>query len=122
MVSMVFLGPVAAAPESWTPATPDWTQGFIAVVVVLALAAGFAWLLKRGLLGPLGRRRQRAVTAETVALLGDRRSLVVVTVEGRRLLLGLTPSSVRLVAELDRSERFEQKLDEASAHPAGSAS
>jgi flagellar biogenesis protein FliO len=32
--------------------------------------------------------------------LGERRSLVIVSVEGRRLLLGLTPTSMSLVAEL----------------------
>ena len=32
--------------------------------------------------------------------LGERRSLVIVSVEGRRLLLGLTPGQISMVTEL----------------------
>jgi flagellar biogenesis protein FliO len=37
---------------------------------------------------------------ETAVALGERRSLVIVSVEGRRLLLGLTPTTMQLVTEL----------------------
>ncbi|HSK10817.1 MAG TPA: flagellar biosynthetic protein FliO [Vicinamibacterales bacterium] len=108
-----------ATGDAWPPPAEGWTHGLIAVVVVLALVAGCAWLLRRGSLGTLGRRRQRVVTAETVALLGDRRSLVVVTVEGRRLLLGLTAASVSLVAELQASAPFDRALDATLGQPGG---
>ena len=42
--------------------------------------------------------------------LGDRRSLVIVSVEGRRLLLGLTPAQVSLVTEL-APPTFQQAVD-----------
>lgn len=109
IIVLLNLAPGAAG-EAWPPATPGWAQGLIPIVVVLALVGGCAWLLRRGSLGSLGRRRERIVTTETVALLGDRRSLVVVTVEGRRLLLGLTSAHVSLVAELQGSEPFDRAL------------
>jgi flagellar biogenesis protein FliO len=37
---------------------------------------------------------------ETAIPLGERRSLVIVSVEGRRLLLGLTTTNISLVTEL----------------------
>jgi flagellar biogenesis protein FliO len=49
------------------------------------------------------------VTVETAVSLGDRRSLVIVSVEGRRLLLGLTPGQIALVTELGHS--FPQTLN-----------
>jgi flagellar protein FliO/FliZ len=74
-------------------------QSLFAVVVVLGLVAGFAWLLRRGAFGAL-RPGSRSVTVETAVPLGERRSLVIVAVEGRRLLLGLTPGQISMVTEL----------------------
>jgi flagellar biogenesis protein FliO len=45
--------------------------------------------------------------------LGERRSLVIVAVEGRRLLLGLTPGQISMVTELGPARGFEQRLDAA---------
>ncbi len=75
---------------------PVWrTLG--ALAVVLGLLAALAWLLRRG---TLSRRRGRGLGVESALALGERRSLVVVSVEGRRLLLGLAPNGVSLVTEL----------------------
>ncbi|HEY3380307.1 MAG TPA: flagellar biosynthetic protein FliO [Vicinamibacterales bacterium] len=79
-------------------------RGLAAVVIVVGLVAVFAWLLRRGAFGPLGRRGPSAIRVETAVPLGERRSLLVVCVEGRRLLLGLTPAQVSLVAELRSAE------------------
>jgi flagellar biosynthetic protein FliO len=73
-------------------------QSFMAVAIVLALVGTLAWMARRGGLGSLNRRGPVAI--ETAVPLGERRSLVIVAVEGRRLLLGLTPAQVSLVAEL----------------------
>jgi flagellar protein FliO/FliZ len=70
-----------------------------AVGIVLALVGALAWLARRGSLGMKTGRGNMAV--ETAIGLGERRSLVIVAVEGRRLLLGLTPAQVSLVAELN---------------------
>jgi len=75
----------------------------VAVSVVLVLVAGVAYLVRRGALGRLAGTG--AIVVETAVTLGERRSLVIVAVEGRRLLLGLTPTHMSLVTELglDRS-------------------
>src|SRR5687767_15339656 len=70
-----------------------------AVFVVLGLVVALAWLLRRGAFGPL-RPGSRAITVETAVPLGERRSLVIVAVEGRRLLLGMTPGQISMVTEL----------------------
>jgi flagellar protein FliO/FliZ len=74
-------------------------NGFIAVLIVLGLVAVLAWLLRRGSLGAFAGRGG-AINVETAVALGERRSLVIVSVEGRRLLLGLTPTTMSLVTEL----------------------
>jgi flagellar protein FliO/FliZ len=74
-------------------------NGLVAITVVLGLLGGVLWLLKRGPLGRLAARSS-AVSIETAVSLGERRQLVVVAVEGRRLLLGVTAAQVALVTEL----------------------
>ena len=74
-------------------------NGFLAVLIVLGLVAALAWLLRRGSLGAFAGRGG-AINVETAVALGERRSLVIVSVEGRRLLLGLTPTTMQLVTEL----------------------
>lgn len=101
-------------------------QSFAAVLLVLALVVALAWLARRGSLGALGRKG-RSIEVETAVPLGERRSLVVVVVEGRRLLLGLTPMQISLVAELDRrsggavsGSTFDQQLDARVSPPQSS--
>jgi flagellar protein FliO/FliZ len=74
-------------------------NSLLAVVIVLALVAALAWLTRRGTFGGL-HGRNRTVVVETAVPLGERRTLVVVGVEGRRLLLGLTATQISLVTEL----------------------
>jgi flagellar protein FliO/FliZ len=74
-------------------------NGLLAVAIVLALVAALAWLARRGTFAGL-TAKNRLVWVETAVPLGERRTLVVVAVEGRRLLLGLTPTQISLVTEL----------------------
>ena len=69
------------------------------VIAVISLLAIVLWLLKSGYLARLTARSQ-AVAVETAVSLGERRQLVIVAVEGRRLLLGVTSGQVTLVTEL----------------------
>jgi flagellar protein FliO/FliZ len=92
----------------------ELTRGVAAVGVVLALLALGAWALRRGAFGALNKKARGLIRIETTVPLGERRSLMVVTVEGRRLLLGLTPVQVSLVTELERGESFDAALDKAS--------
>jgi flagellar protein FliO/FliZ len=86
-------------------------RGLIATAAVLGLIALLAWLLRRGTLVWPGRTDGAPVAIERAVPLGDRRSLVIVSVEGRRLLLGLTPAQVTLVTELGPSPRFDAVLE-----------
>jgi flagellar protein FliO/FliZ len=75
-------------------------RSFAALVIVGALLAATVWALTRV---SAARRGRQLVNVESALSLGEKRSLVVVTVEGRRLLLGVSPGSVSLVTELQTS-------------------
>lgn len=75
-------------------------RSFLALGVVAALLALTVWWLGR--LAQTRRGRQ-PIHVESAVTLGDKRSLVIVSVEGRRLLVGLAPGSVSLVTELRAS-------------------
>jgi flagellar protein FliO/FliZ len=96
----VGLGPDVA---SLTP------RALIATVVVVGVLALAAWALRRS--SGAGRSRGQRVAIETAVSLGERRSLVIVSVEGRRLLLGVAPGHINLVTELGADDRFGQTLD-----------
>jgi len=106
------------APDATSWSGGDLTRSLVAIFVVFGLLTLFAWLARRGTFGNLGLGRQSRslVKVEGAVPLGERRSLMVVSVEGRRLLLGLTPMQVSLVAELapapaaSESAPFEQTL------------
>ena len=76
-----------------------WAQSVLATVLVLALVGGLAWVVRRTGFAALNKRGPMFV--ETAVALGERRSLVIVAVEGRRLLLGMTPASVSMLVELN---------------------
>lgn len=109
-------GQVAAAPTGWSDG-PGVVRTLLSLVVVLGLMAGCLWLVRRGGLQGGLRKGQRAVQVETAVGLGDRRQLVIVSVEGRRLLLGVTPMHVSLVTELAGAPTFGQALDARVGEP-----
>jgi flagellar biosynthetic protein FliO len=76
------------------------TNSTIAALIVLAGLATFAWLVRTGRLGRFSPKAS-AISVETATSLGDRRQLVIVGVEGRRYLIGLTQTQVALLTELD---------------------
>ncbi len=87
-------------------------QSLVAVLLVLGLVGALAWTARRGGFARLQKRGP--VTVETAVPLGERRTLVIVSVEGRRLLLGLTPMQVSMVAELGPApphSPFQQEVD-----------
>jgi flagellar protein FliO/FliZ len=105
---------------------PGWSDGpgvvrtILSLLVVLGLLGGCLWLIRRG--GWQGglRKGPRPVHIETAVGLGDRRQLVIVSVEGRRLLLGVTPMQVGLLTELTAAApAFADTL--AARMPAGDA-
>ena len=74
-------------------------RSLLAIVVVFGVLGALAWAARRGRLG-FFTRQPAHVRVEATVPLGERRSLMVVAIEGRRLLLGLTPMQVSLVTEL----------------------
>jgi len=98
-VAIGYLFSLAQPPESWLPSSSGTGYRMLLVTVAVLGALGlWAWLMRRGV---LTKRKQGAVTIETAVPLGERRSLVIVSIEGRRLLLGLTPAHVSLVTSLE---------------------
>jgi flagellar protein FliO/FliZ len=89
-----------------TDPAPISLQAIAIVIISIAVLAGLAWALRRS---ASLRRRNQPISVETAVPLGERRSLVIVAVEGRRLLLGLTPTQVTLVTELQNP--FRETLD-----------
>jgi len=85
---------------------PISTQALATVFIALGVLAALAWGLRRS---TSLRRKNLPISVETAVPLGERRSLVIVAVEGRRLLLGLTPTQVSLVTELQNP--FRETLD-----------
>jgi flagellar biosynthetic protein FliO len=71
------------------------------LIAVLALLGIFAWALRRGSLRLTGKSGRGAIAVETATSIGDRRQLAIVRVEGRRLLVGLTPTSISLLTTLE---------------------
>jgi flagellar protein FliO/FliZ len=85
------------AASTGVPVLP-WFEAVVATLIVLALLGATLWLLRKGLSRQTGAGAVMSV--ESSLSLGERRSLVVVRVEGRRLLMGVAPGQVRLVTEL----------------------
>lgn len=82
-------------------------RSLVALLVVVGMLGALLWVLRRGV---ASRRGVGPLRVETALSLGERRTLVVVAVEGRRLLLGVTPGSVSLVTELARGDVFDGAL------------
>jgi flagellar protein FliO/FliZ len=75
-------------------------RGLVSLALVIGLLVLFVIALRRGTLKLAPFRGRAGVTIETATALGERRSLVIVAVEGRRLLLGLTPGNIAMITEL----------------------
>jgi flagellar protein FliO/FliZ len=109
-VNPFVLAQSAAAGSAVPELMPSVGRVLFALVVVLGLLGGLAWVLKRN----MGLRRgSGSLAIETALALGERRSLVVVTIEGRRLLLGLAPNNVSLVTELGAASSFDAAVSKA---------
>lgn len=75
------------------------TNNTLAALIVLAIVAGMAWFVRTGRFARFSAKAS-TISVETATSLGERRQLVIVAVEGRRLLLGVTQTEVSLVTEL----------------------
>ena len=100
----------AATPVGWSDG-PGVARTVLSLLIVLVVMGGCLWLVRRSGWRFGGARGPRPVQVETAIGLGDRRQLVIVAVEGRRLLLGVTPMHVSLVTELGSAPSFAQALE-----------
>ena len=93
-----------ATPQGTSPAPeagPSGFQAFGSLVVVLGLALGSLWALKKyGRKHLPGAGGGRLKVAETLAL-GDRRYVSIIEAEGERFLIGLHPTGITLLSRLD---------------------
>lgn len=74
------------------PQSPGLGGALLALVAVLALIVGLAWLLKR--LPGSGLRSSEQLRVVTSLAVGQRERLLVVQVGGQQLLLGVTAQSI----------------------------
>lgn len=70
--------------------------GLVFVCVIILV---LAWLYKR--FGVVGLHVNHAIELESVLSLGHKEKLIVIKTDNRRLLLGVTQSSIRNLAELE---------------------
>ena len=91
--------------------TPATGRALLVSLAVVALVAAVAWVLRTNL--PRSRGRQDFAVERALAL-GERRTLVIVSVENRRLLLGMSPQHIGLITELQPVDRgsFGQALEQ----------
>lgn len=80
------------------PAGPGLFGAFFALLLVLGLIVGLAWLLRR--LPGSGFRPADSLKVVASLQLGAKERAVVVEVGGRQLLLGVTPAGISRLHEL----------------------
>lgn len=98
-----------------TPLGGGTFRAVVGTVLVLGTLLLLAYLLRRGVLTLPGQRGSRTLSIETALSLGDRRSVAILAVEGRRLLVGLTPVQINVLADLGTTQgAFDQALDRAT--------
>lgn len=101
-------------PGQATESGPSGLRAFGSLVLVLGLAGGSLWALKkygRGRIPGAGGGKLRV--EETLAL-GDRRYVSILDAEGERFLIALTPQGINLISRLDPGDRGEpDTFDEA---------
>ena len=111
----LFLLALEQATESPVAFDSGLIRAFIGLSVVLVLITVLAWLLRRGVIKLPGQGAKGNLALDGTLQLGERRSVVVVQVEGRRLVLGVTSTQINLLAELgDTRATFDRALGRAT--------
>ena len=72
----------------------------LSFAAVLGLLVLCVWALKRGSIRLSKFAPRGTIVIETATSIGDRRQLAIVGVEGRRMLVGLTPTAISFLTEL----------------------
>ncbi len=106
-LSIIYLGfstlaiPAIAAEEK-ARQVPTLASSVISVILalifIIAIIVACAWLLKR--MGGGGFHKSAAIEMKASHMLGAKERLVIIKVDGRHLLLGVTPQSINKLDEL----------------------
>lgn len=88
----------AAVPAAHAPSSPGLAGAFFALLLVLGLILGLAWMLRR--LPGAGFRPAEGLRVVTSLQLGAKERAVVVEVGGQQLLLGVTAAGISRLHEL----------------------
>jgi flagellar biosynthetic protein FliO len=113
---------LAQVPDASYGVDGSMVRAFLGLAFVLGLIALLAYLLRRGVIALPGQRGAKSLAIESSLALGERRSIVIVNVEGRRLLLALSPAQVSVLSELGATPAFQSALDQATGTPTGRTS
>ena len=112
LVGTAFLGSARAADDAqviYPGGTPGVAApvpkagegfGFVTVLGVVVLAAAGGWMLWRGRKVSVGGKDSRLLLIDETRPLGNRQYLVVASYEGKKLLLGVCPGRIDLLASL----------------------
>jgi len=87
-----------AAPAAHAPSSPGLFGAFFALLLVLGLILGLAWLLRR--LPGAGFRPVEGLRVVASLQLGAKERAVVIEVGGQQLLLGVTAAGISRLHEL----------------------
>ena len=126
-MSLMFLVQTAGAEEGEAAArlvesplnAENLTTTAFGLVVVLALMLGLAWLVKRFVQVPgLSKGTVRVVGGVS---LGARERAVLLSVDNRRILVGIAPGQVRTLADLGEIDPAEDIASPLADQPAGFA-
>lgn len=101
----------AGAVTSATPTVTSMLKLGLMLGVVLFMFVGFAWILKR--MTGLNPRGGEGMKVTGGISLGQRERLVVVDIEGQRLVLGVTQQNIHLIKELPGKHSFDATLKQA---------
>ena len=74
--------------------------GFVTVLGVVLLAGAGGWMLWRGRKVNVGGKDSRLLVIDETRPLGNRQYLVVASYEGKKLLLGVCPGRIDMLASL----------------------
>lgn len=106
-----FADPATAAPLS-VSGVSSVSQVTVALVIVLAVLFVIAWGMRRAKLsGLFGHRSQTALELVQAINLGPKERAVLIKVQDRRLLLGVAPGCVNLLAELSSDNTVAEATD-----------
>ena len=91
--------------------SPVWKM-LLSLVIVVALIPVFLFGVKKLQSVQLKLGKASAIQVMTVQSLGTKEKLVIVEVDGQRLLLGVTANSIALLKDLGAKDSFSKLIDE----------